>query len=440
MNTANVSCSPQGFTNTLTASDSVTVNVTPSAQALAVSKTGPDYAKVGDAVTYTIKIINISTVDVTVTSISDTLLGNLLATAKTACSDPLLLTAGNFCEFTYARTVLAGDSDPLPNVVTVQGEGPFGGQAGPVSDDHSVDLVHPSYTVTKDCLTDPVPQGQSATFRIRIQNTGDVNLLTDISDPLININLVDVLIPPFAGNPVACTDTDFVNGTPGCYETTGSVVATGTSVQNTVQVHATLPPSFNLSNAIDHSAGGACQVTGGATRTWGFWKTHGSDGQKFLSPVEYGYTCHVFEDHLGSSVNLGWKVLTNCEQVFGLFWADPAKDPATGKNRDQTCKTGLHASQQLLAAILNSALTNGATPPAGLINSAIAALSACADNNATTTCNRNLLTNLAGQLAAYNESGDTVAIVDQDGATIPHADPRGMRDVADYSIGSCPKP
>jgi hypothetical protein len=137
-------------------------------------------------------------------------------------------------------------------------------------------------------------------------------------------------------------------------------------------------------------------------------------------------------------VYLGWKTLSSCPQVFGLFWADPAKDGS--EKRNATCKTALHASQQLLSAILNEALDNGATLNPTLKADAIAALAACADNNSATACNRNLLTNLAGQLAAYNESGDDVAIVDGDGAFIPHADPRGTRDEADYDIGSCPAP
>ena len=38
-----------------------------------------------------------------------------------------------------------------------------------------------------------------------------------------------------------------------------------------------------------------------ATRTQGFWNTHGSDNLQYG-----GYTCHVFTDHLGSFINLGW--------------------------------------------------------------------------------------------------------------------------------------
>jgi hypothetical protein len=354
---------------------------------------------------------------------------------KTDMCSPATLSPNGYCEFNYTRTVTAEDSDLLVNIVTVTGEDQLGGQAT-ASDNHSVDLVHPSYTVTKDCLTDPVPQGESATFRIRIQNTGDVNLVTDVSDSLIGINVLDEIIPPHAA---ACGDADW-GVTQGCYEVQGSVIATGTSVENTVNVHATLPADTKLPNEYDDSAGGKCTVTGGATRTWGFWKTHGSDGQKFMGPVDYGYTGHVFEDHLGNSVNLGWKVLSSDAQVFGLFWADPARDPATGKNRDQTCKTALHTSQQLLAAILNSAMTNGATLDPALKASTIAALAACQDNNSATACDRKVLTGLSGQLASYNESGDTSAITDIHGATIPHADPRGTRDAADYSIGSCPKP
>ena len=99
-----------------------------------------------------------------------------------------------------------------------------------------------------------------------------------------------------------------------------------------------------------------------------------------------------------------------------------------GSKRDQLCKTKLHGSQQLLAAILNSGLNNGAPVPAGLIEQMLTALQGT---------DRQAITSLAGQLAAYNESGDNVAIVDNDGATIPHADPRGTRSIMDVDFADC---
>jgi uncharacterized repeat protein (TIGR01451 family) len=426
VNKAHALCSPQGFTNKLPARDTVTVNVIPSNAALVVDKKAPAYAKVGDTVTYTIRIDNISGLDLELTSITDTLLDNL--TDK--C--PAALPAGGFCEFTYDRAVLAGDPDPLINTVTAYAKDAYGGTASD-SDDHSVDLVHPSFTVTKDCLAEPVAQGETANFRIRIDNTGDVSLTIDVTDDILFTAKEDILLAPHDGE--CGNQVEWGIASTGCYEIEAGVVASGGDVSNTVTVHATLE-DYDLPNFVDGSASATCEVTtAGLTRTWGFWKTHGSDGQKFDEPVEYGYTCHVFEDHLGSSVNLGSNFLSDCFDVFGVFWADPSK-LTNGTKRSQTSKTVLHASQQLLAAILNSAI--GAEPPAGLIDATIDALEACSDNDGTTSCSPAYLKQLAGQLAAYNESGDDVAIVDD--TLIPHADPRGTRTVADLTIANFVNP
>ena len=41
------------------------------------------------------------------------------------------------------------------------------------------------------------------------------------------------------------------------------------------------------------------------------------------------------------------------------------------------------------------------------------------------------------ELAGFNESGDDVAIIDNDGAIIPHADPRGTRLTAEEGFSDC---
>jgi hypothetical protein len=44
-------------------------------------------------------------------------------------------------------------------------------------DTAEVDLVHPDFHVSVDCLTDPVPAGDNAEFEITINNTGDCDLV-----------------------------------------------------------------------------------------------------------------------------------------------------------------------------------------------------------------------------------------------------------------------
>jgi hypothetical protein len=44
---------------------------------------------------------------------------------------------------------------------------------------------------------------------------------------------------------------------------------------------------------------------------------------------------------------------------------------------------------------------------------------------------------LGGLLDAYNNSGDDVAIVDDDGTTQGRANPNGAKAIADYEIADC---
>nr|WP_294867519.1 hypothetical protein [uncultured Pseudogulbenkiania sp.] len=437
-NTAKATCSPQGWPNELKQEASAKVVVTPATVDLTVTKTGPQYAKVGDKVTYTIHVANKSNVTVTITQLSDSLLGDLSGKCSSTLTadDGANGTGTDECGFTVDRTVLAGDPDPLVNTVTVAVSNAFGGSTSKTAS-HTVDLVHPDYTVAKSCLSQPVPAGASANFRIRIANSGDIPLLLDISDPAPFTPAVDqkgVNLGVVSGS---CADSDFdSNAADGCYQIEGSVIATGTEVSNTVNVHGTLPAQYNLPNVIDKSADASCTVQqGGATRTPGFWKTHAGEG---------GYTCHVFysSNHLAGNANLGWKTATTCEQALGIFWANTAKN-STGTKRSQICQATEQASFQLLAAIFNQALDNGKPvpidPKSGLdiITAEQQALSACYDNDSNTVCDRQNIMYLHGLLGTYNGSGDDTAIIDNDGTTVLHADPRASHQDADEAFADC---
>ncbi len=114
-NTASVSCDIAGFTNTVgdSASDSVTY-FTPS---ISLVKTGDAYSKVGDAAEYTVTITNTSSANTPALSLSsfvDTLVPGV--TPPAACD--VLTADGDSCQFSYAHTVVAGDTDPLENTAT----------------------------------------------------------------------------------------------------------------------------------------------------------------------------------------------------------------------------------------------------------------------------------------------------------------------------------
>src|SRR5262249_28502091 len=80
----------------------------------------PAVAEVGDAITYTYTVNNTSSTDspnLVLSSLTDTVLGNLTATASASgCGS---LAPGASCTFGVSRTILATDPTPLPNSATV---------------------------------------------------------------------------------------------------------------------------------------------------------------------------------------------------------------------------------------------------------------------------------------------------------------------------------
>lgn len=450
-NTASVSCTidsvgGQEFTNKVYKKDSTFIKVLRVDPTITVVKSGDPYSKVGDGVSYDIVITNTTNLSVpqalTLTSISDSLLGDLAGgtgtNAAIVSSDcpvsPATLAAGASCTIKLTRTTQGGDPDPLFNTVTVVASNTFGNSTGPVTDDHSTDLIAPSLDITKECTSGTVRPGQSANFRIRVSNTGNVPLQTTVTDDLTGLNESLLL------GTGTCVFDD--NPSDGCVEFDVGKTAGTSPVVNTATASWTLPTQFTgMTNADSESAGATCDVeTGDATRTLGFWKTHGSDGNRFdidgdgsNDPIDFGYTCHVAEDHGGFAINLGWKALTSCEDVFGIFWSNPSKD-TLGVKRPALCQTKLHASWQLLASILNTRLDNGQAIPTDTVTglSLIDAMQA-----ALQTTNRKEIIRLQGLLGAYNESGDNVAIQDSDGNLVPNADPTGARAQANLEIGNC---
>lgn len=212
-----------------------------------IQKTCNEYSKVGDVIDYDITITNLGDVALEIVSVDDSIVGPLLGCVGN------ILAPGGTCSVSYDHTVQQGDSDPLINTVTVL--------AKPVDFDVNVtdsttcstDLVHPSFTVTKECLTDPVV-GTEAQFRITITNTGDVDLIIETDE-------IELPGP-----------NDLALGSMITFDAYRAVLEGAATVDNTVNVTATLPPSFGLDNILNESATASCSVPGAEGCTPGFWK------------------------------------------------------------------------------------------------------------------------------------------------------------------------
>ena len=193
-NTATATCSPQGFPNVLEASDGHSVNLfQPS---ITVEKqAGNPFSKAGDDVTYTVKISNTSSADspdLVIESIDDSLQGDLTDPGNVDSSDcgPSLASATS-CTIEYTRTVVAGDPEILTNTVSVKTHPDGFANDIDASDAVDVDILHPSYTVAKDCKsgTEPVPQQGPAVFTVTFTNTGDADLVITADDGIGQVSL-----------------------------------------------------------------------------------------------------------------------------------------------------------------------------------------------------------------------------------------------------------
>jgi len=167
--------------------------------AVLVDKSGDTLSKVGDPVDYTIVVTNDSSddsPDLVNGTIVDTLLGDLLAANPYVTNSDCgtTLATGASCTINATRTVQAGDSDPLPNTVTVHYNPDGFPNDISASDDHSVNLFQPSVTIDKtgtelSKVTDDVD------YVITVNNTSSddsPNLVCDITDSLLGTLVTDV--------------------------------------------------------------------------------------------------------------------------------------------------------------------------------------------------------------------------------------------------------
>jgi hypothetical protein len=364
-----------------------------------VTKDVCGYSKPGDEVYYDICVTNCSDEPIPGTSIVlptelynvtvvDDVLGDLTDIFFPPPAPRELAPGETICrEIMYV--VPDGAPNPLINVVTATGEDVTGWDVDD-TDVAEVMLVNPAFTVQKVCLTPPdTPCGEPVGFGILVENTGDVALA-----------FAGDVLGPFTLDP----------GLSEYWEEWEICECPPGYVTDVVTITATIPPGYcGLPNELEASAEATCECIGGdATRTPGFWQTH----------CEYTQT--VF-DRIGP-IDLGWKMLNDYGDVFGIFWANIARESDKSK-RDPACHAQMIGSFQLLAAILNTGIPNGANP-GSLISDMQTALS---------NCDTDEILRLAGELDAFNNSGDDIEIEEY----VPPADPKCAKDLADIPFADC---
>ncbi|HET9242939.1 MAG TPA: hypothetical protein VFN99_05810 [Gaiella sp.] len=326
VNTVTLTCSPAGFPNVLEASDSHSVNLfQPS---LEVEKSADNgFSKSGDSIEYTVTIKNTSSADspaLVFDAITDSIQGDLTDPVNVDSSTcGATLASGVSCVIVYTHLVSEPpDADPLVNTVSVQTHP--AGFPNDVDDSASatVDLLHPAYTVTKDCKagTEPVPQEGPALFTITFANTGDADLVITADDGVGTFNLA------------AGATQSFTHSVSGPFSGQATV-------ENTVHSTAVLDPKYGLPNTFAKDASGDCRVgsrvnvlklTNGvvnSSQSWSFAifnngpHADDSDSSFLGSPIATANTLGDADGILFGNVNLDpTETYTLCELGVPAGW------------------------------------------------------------------------------------------------------------------------
>ncbi|MBI2304747.1 MAG: DUF11 domain-containing protein, partial [Chloroflexi bacterium] len=205
-------------------------------------------------VNYTIIITNTSSDDspnLVKDSIVDSLLGSLSGCDSLATSDS--------CTINVAYTVKEGDPDPLVNTVTVHYHPSGFPNDITASASHSTDLVHPDFTLSKQCDPTTAGVGQTITYNCTIANTGDITLN--------RVSVTDSLLGDITSSFPASL-------TPGQSTTVSKSRTVLASDPNPlVNVVTATYQVAGLSNQLTRSSSCSTAITGCA-HTMGYWKTH----------------------------------------------------------------------------------------------------------------------------------------------------------------------
>ncbi len=144
-----------------------------------IVKTGPGLAHVGDTVEYVM----------TVTATTITPLGSVTVTDPRCDVAPvfvlgddgdLLLQPGETWSYSCPHKILASDPDPLPNTATALGIG--NGTTVTDTDDHVVDIIHPTITIDKTVNPLAGNPGDPVVYTYVVKNTGDTTLYEIVVD------------------------------------------------------------------------------------------------------------------------------------------------------------------------------------------------------------------------------------------------------------------
>ncbi|MEN6357362.1 MAG: hypothetical protein ABFD83_09790 [Armatimonadota bacterium] len=165
----------------------------------------------GDVIEYGYEVCNCGNTDLTVISLTDTLLGDLLDEFVAANGDSADLPVDTCVTFSVSRTILESDPNPIPNCVTVEADPPTG---PPVSDTKCASVVHiqtnpfPCIELTKSVYPTQALVGQQVIYTYKVCNCGD--------EPLTVTSLVDDVLGDLTSKFIAANGSSNILGVESC--------------------------------------------------------------------------------------------------------------------------------------------------------------------------------------------------------------------------------
>lgn len=213
--------------------------------AIAIDKTGPTEAYVGDLVTYTYNVTN-DNVAGDGTPVSSVFVNDDIAGAaiyQSGDDGDGKLEVGETWVYTAAYTVQLADPDPLGNIGTAIGNNGVGNPVVPATDSHSLDILSVAdLSLTKDVDNSTPYVGDTVTFTMNVQNDGPSTA---------NNILISDIIPggySYVGSSMSGGDSQDDSGTPTLNWTINGL-ASGSNVNLTFQ--ASVNPVGDYTNGAE---------------------------------------------------------------------------------------------------------------------------------------------------------------------------------------------
>ena len=225
VNTATVTAADQAG-GTLNDSDTITVTVID--PGIDIVKTAdPAVVNAGDTVNFTITVENTSDSDLTNVSVEDHLPGCTLTGPTGDTHNAGVLDPDE--TWTYTCSITAGSED-IENTASVSATDEAGGTVSD-TDTAFVDVINPYINVVKTADPTVVNDGDTVTYTITVENTGDSNL--------INVAVADHLPGCILSGPVGDTHNLGVLDPDETWTYTCSITASSEDIENTASVSAT---------------------------------------------------------------------------------------------------------------------------------------------------------------------------------------------------------